>query len=288
MKKISGPGPKKSHVRKLLFKKQKKPVKRTWKRVCAPNDTRIQALIERRKKEQAKRIRVNYNWSHIIMGPTYEPAPNTKAGGQASRVVLGPSNTSGLGSNSQSDKPPAILTARANLPAENNFISGHLVNADFGGAGESCNVVVLTTKANGDHKNYFESKVRILQYKLYKYYKAIADIGWCLQGSSDSNAWPLCLDVAVWVAGYYDHDDNNPKNAVCEQIPYGIICRCDLVGYASQSAGHEELVQGLESTSQREGTAGNAELARKIYNELVQGCKALADVEIPNEIFVNS
>jgi hypothetical protein len=108
-------------------------------------------------------------------GPRYTAADNRLAGGKHSSATLGPGCTSGLGSDSKADKPGAMARARAAYGIA--FISGHLLNADFGGDGaDSANLTILTGAANSSHKA-FDSPVLKAVGALANVYKDLYALG---------------------------------------------------------------------------------------------------------------
>lgn len=133
------------------------------------------------------------------IGCQYTPSKERKRGGVSSYVKLGPFGDLQAGTDSDSSKPPGIAKVRESYPNE-TFVAGHLLNADFGGDGtDSSNLVVLTSKANSDHKNMFESKVKEAVRQLKNIYEKIHD----LHVDFDQSVFDLGISVLVMA-----EDDN--------------------------------------------------------------------------------
>lgn len=106
--------------------------------------------------------------------PAYEAHSRPSAGGACSTAILGPNSLIEMGSDADSNKPPAIASARETYP-ECSFKAGHLLNADFGGDGKmSKNLTILSAKGNSNHKN-FDNNVKQALYHLKKLYELLSN-----------------------------------------------------------------------------------------------------------------
>jgi hypothetical protein len=163
-----------------------------------------------------------------IDGPYYTPADNVRAGGKRSRATLGPGAVGGLGSDSVSDKPAAITRAREVY--EIAFISGHLLNADFGGAGEeSSNLTILTPGANGSHKS-FDSPVLKAVRELANVYKSLHVLGMDVEALNYGIKVVVSTKAGTWAA-------SSPGNC----ISTGLTCTAEVVGRPSEATILAEL-----------------------------------------------
>jgi hypothetical protein len=72
---------------------------------------------------------------------------------------------SGLGTDAKPDVPKALADLQSDNFFKDTFISGHVMNADFGGVGLNAgNQTILTSAANSAHKSGWESPVKKAQY----------------------------------------------------------------------------------------------------------------------------
>ena len=72
---------------------------------------------------------------------------------------------SGLGSDANPGVPDALADLQKDKFFKDTFVSGHVMNADFGGVGvDPGNQTILTSAANSAHKNGWESPVKKAQY----------------------------------------------------------------------------------------------------------------------------
>lgn len=124
------------------------------------------------RKRRRLIIRVSSIASHFA-GPSYQAEAVAFAGGKKSTATLGPNALSGMGSDSVSNRPGGIASARRAYPSL-MFISGHLLNAEFGGDGnDSTNVTILTSGANGRHKG-FDNPIKRAVENLYAFYSTLS------------------------------------------------------------------------------------------------------------------
>jgi hypothetical protein len=89
-------------------------------------------------------------------------------GCQSSSSVLRPHHTvtgSGLGTDAKPNVPQALADLQKDRFFKDTFVSGHVMNADFGGPGhDPKNQTILTSAANTAHKNGWETPVKKAQY----------------------------------------------------------------------------------------------------------------------------
>jgi hypothetical protein len=72
---------------------------------------------------------------------------------------------SGLGTDANSRVPEALADLQGDKFFGDTFVSGHVMNADFGGVGDDPgNQTILTSAANSAHKNGWEKPVKKAQY----------------------------------------------------------------------------------------------------------------------------
>lgn len=122
-----------------------------------------------------------------------------------------------MGSDADSDLPKGIKLAREKYPRK-VFVSGHLLNAEFGGDGEDAeNLTILTSKANANHKS-FDNPIKDALDTLKKLYELLAkhfvDISKIEYG------------VRVSVTTSRDKwGPNAPEKYICNEL----ICKADLV-----------------------------------------------------------
>src|SRR5947207_1999018 len=89
---------------------------------------------------------------------SYKGYKNYKLGGQ-STVILGIHQAENSSSNPNAIK--SIMQIINDTYPNNSWIQGHLLNEELGGTGLLVeNLVPLTSKANADHKNNVESKIK--------------------------------------------------------------------------------------------------------------------------------
>jgi ribosomal protein L12E/L44/L45/RPP1/RPP2 len=127
----------------------------------------------------------------VLDGPTYKRSPVWGAGGCESYARIGPIELVG-GSDSKSSLPANITRLRLRAP-ECNFVSGHLLNAMFGGAGDdSRNVTVLSHTGNMKCKK-FDERIKEALFHLRRAYRAM----W--EGGIELGAQDLSIRVDVYV-----------------------------------------------------------------------------------------
>lgn len=96
------------------------------------------------------------------------PFTSAYRGCKSSSSVLRPHHSitgSGLGTDAKPDVPKALADLQSDNFFEDTFISGHVMNADFGGVGLNAgNQTILTSAANSAHKSGWEAPVKKAQY----------------------------------------------------------------------------------------------------------------------------
>lgn len=89
-------------------------------------------------------------------------------GCESSSSVLRPHHSitgSGMGTDANSRVPKALADLQDDKFFKDTFVSGHVMNADFGGLGDDPgNQTILTSAANTAHKNGWEKPVKKAQY----------------------------------------------------------------------------------------------------------------------------
>ncbi len=104
-------------------------------------------------------------------GPNYDECLVCEEGGQHAWVFAGPRSLQEMGSDANPRLPPGIGEARNKWPHA-YFKAGHLVNAEFGGAGDdSRNLTILTASANGQ-MNGFDNPLKNALRALHALYLA--------------------------------------------------------------------------------------------------------------------
>jgi hypothetical protein len=233
------------------------------------SDLRDEVVAEKRKSARTTRkpIEAIIAAKRHFAGPGYTPADNKGAGGKHSWATLGPGCTAGLGSDSQADKPGAIVRARREYNID--FISGHLLNADFDGDGkDSANLTILTSAANGSHKG-FDGPVLKAVGILASAYKSLYGLG------MDVDALKYGIKVAIDTLEEVWSDD---YPGTC--ISAGLSCSAEVVG---RPTGDEILASLPADESLRvAGWAAKLIAAESIMDnveELVNQANAHRDVD---------
>jgi hypothetical protein len=94
--------------------------------------------------------------------------PSAYRGCKDSSSVLRPHHTitgSGLGTDAKPNVPKALADLQKANFFDDTFVSGHVMNADFGGVGtDPGNQTILTSGANSVHKGGWETPVKKAQY----------------------------------------------------------------------------------------------------------------------------
>lgn len=181
----------------------------------------LKSKISKQPPRKSTRIRIP-NTDVVLAGlryvvePTYQPAPNCNAGGSRSSAILGPSAFVSRNSDADARLPGAIDDARALYGID--FKAGHLLNAQFGGAGtDPANLAILTPTANGIHRGFDEPLKQALD-ALDKAYRALVRL------NQDVRALNYGIQVVVSTTGYY-WDQKYPGNC----IPTGLLCSAQVV-----------------------------------------------------------
>jgi len=133
-------------------------------------------------KEEGKRIiKPEYNAAiraiSYFQDPKYTDSGITGAGGKNSSAILGPSAGRNANSVANPNLPSYIKTARTKYVGGADFKAGHLLNGEFGGAGNDANnLTILTAAGNANHKN-FDNRVKDALACLKNAYKSLYDDG---------------------------------------------------------------------------------------------------------------
>jgi len=170
----------------------------------------------------------------------YGNTPFSKRRGcQTARVRLHPHGDSYSvelgGSDAQSTIPAAIVDIKGLFPGE-SFISGHVINAEFGGQGaDPGNQTILTTGANSQH--HFDESVKSAWQKMTKaweemYRFAIDSAGrkymdelrgkWAIEitGTVDANSWYDHYKTDVSLKTHPNMTKSDPLNCVTTQVVF--------------------------------------------------------------------
>lgn len=146
---------------------------------------KIQAYVEKRREVYRKALLKKYPTLTKYAKGTAARADSWKAtnklhqigamtpfdtyrGSKSSSSTLYPHHTataSGVGTDANSRVPKALAELQDDNFFNDTFVSGHVMNADFGGIGSNAgNQTILTSDANSAHKNGWESPVKKAQY----------------------------------------------------------------------------------------------------------------------------
>lgn len=219
-------------------KKKKKPGKPGKKPLSADTKAGVKGNAKKKvKKKILDDLSVNPNLFlpvakdlspyEIIVGAKYDlfddpadaPAGVGKhgyKGCQRATITLGPKQQLGqVGTNSSGIYPLAKADAEATY-TDQTFVSGHVVNADFGGPDAASNMTILTSSANGQQK-LFDNHVKNARNALYAVYKDLASLGPIDPNFFDNLKYGIKLDIRVGVAGGV-WDANYPGNCISNSI----------------------------------------------------------------------
>lgn len=138
--------------------------------------------------------------------------PSAYRGCKDSSSVLRPHHTitgSGLGTDAKPNVPKALADLQKNNFFGDTFVSGHVMNADFGGVGSDAgNQTILTSAANTAHKGGWESPVKKAQYFMTLVIKALRSFalggtGTGIVDDIESN-WRIELNGVVEAQSWWD------------------------------------------------------------------------------------
>jgi hypothetical protein len=133
------------------------------------------ALIQAGPRIQINAVGGIANLRYIGGGPAYTASGH--AGGALSTVVLGPGGYVSTNSDADRSVIPEILLAEAAYPAH-TFKAGHLINAEFGGAGDDAdNLTILTTAANSSMRAFDNAIKNCLTTTLTAAYTCMNNVG---------------------------------------------------------------------------------------------------------------
>ncbi|WP_141316484.1 hypothetical protein [Streptomyces spinoverrucosus] len=169
--------------------------------------------VEVRRSSRARKAPLNFTdkyWQFFGDLPSYRVNEHQNAGGRHSSAILGPGAGLGKGSDSVGDKPQAIQAIKKKYPGT-TFISGHLLNADFGGDGKDHkNLTVLTSTGNANHKKFDEPIKKALM-QLRTAYQAMNELG------IDVKAIRYGIKVDIEVTGK-EWGDTYPNNCIFKSL----------------------------------------------------------------------
>lgn len=133
------------------------------------------ALIQAGPRIQINAVGGITNIRYIGGGPAYTASGH--AGGSLSTVVLGPGGYVSTNSDADRSVLPEIVQAEAAYPAH-TFKAGHLINAEFGGAGDDAdNLTILTTAANSSMRSFDNAIKNCLTTTLTSAYTCMNNVG---------------------------------------------------------------------------------------------------------------
>lgn len=188
-------------------------IKRQPKRRAA--DTDDEKEEEERKSKKPRRsprkrsVSLNTIPRHFS-GPIYTADNNKEAGGRCSIAVLGPNSKLEMGSDADPNLPKGIKRAKVKYPYE-VFVSGHLLNAEFGGNGKNAkNLTILTSEANANHKN-FDNPIKKALDQLKKLYELLS------KNFVDISTLNYGIRVSV-AASANKWGEKPPDNYLCKEL----------------------------------------------------------------------
>jgi hypothetical protein len=133
-------------------------------------------------------------------------------GCQQVTMILGPKQQFGqTGTNSSGAYPLAIGDAENDYPNQ-TFVSGHVLNADFGGPDAAKNMTILTSSANGQQKT-FDTNVKNARNALYNVYMDLASLDPIDDDFLEDIEYGIALDIQVDDA-HGEWDANYPGNCI--------------------------------------------------------------------------
>jgi hypothetical protein len=149
-----------------------------------------------------------------------DPADAPKGGGYAGcaqvTITLGPlQDFSNSGTNSSGAFPRAKAKAETKYYRQ-TFVSGHVLNADFGGPDASKNMTILTSSANSQQKT-FDSNVKKARNIIYSVYMDLAALGPKNTNFLAGLGYGIKLDLQVGSAGG-EWSNKYPGNCISNQI----------------------------------------------------------------------
>lgn len=167
-----------------------------------------------------------------IVGPQYTTAARPGGGGQLSTVTLGPGGV--IPGNSDADRSviPAIVAAEATYGP---LKAGHLLNAEFGGAGaDPDNLTILSTGANGRMRGFDNTIKAAVMGNLTTAYRCANRMGVDVQALGYGIAFTVTAGGGFWsnVVGHAGYPVVNQ-----------VTCHAVIVAEPTQ-AGIEALLTG--------------------------------------------
>lgn len=175
-------------------------------------------------------------------------------GCESSSSVLRPHHSitgSGLGTDAKPNVPKALADLQGDKFFKDTFVSGHVMNADFGGVGnDPGNQTILTSAANSAHKNGWEKPVKKAQYfmtlvvKFLRAFKLDATKTSIVDGI-ESN-WRIELSGVVEDQSWWDilsPTDQGALSAAREKIAKSITTEVNFSAIAQDTPTMAELEQ---------------------------------------------
>ena len=120
----------------------------------------------------------------MIKDPVYElfddpddaPTSGGYRGCKKVTATLGPKQQFGQAGSDATGSYPKALAKASSTYKDQTFISGHVLNADFGGPNLPRNTTILTSSANGQQKT-FDSNIKAARNALHLVYSTLAQCG---------------------------------------------------------------------------------------------------------------
>jgi hypothetical protein len=171
-------------------------------------------------------------------------------GCQQMTITLGPKQQFGqAGTNSSNTYPRALAAVRIRYPLQ-TFKSGHVLNADFGGADEARNMTVLTSSAN-TQQTLFDTALKNAQNALYNVYAALASCNPTNPGLLGGLAYGISVTITM---GGGTRGPSYPDNCVSNQMALQAVIQneanilaaaANLANFANPKPGTLNGVRGL-------------------------------------------
>ncbi len=135
-------------------------------------------------------------------------------GCQRVTITLGPKQEFlQTGSDSSASYPHALANAKTSYPAR-TLVSGHVLNANFGGPDDPSNMTILTSSANSSQR-LFDNNVGYARSTLYNIYRDIASCDPINPAFFTAIGYGIAVEIqvtgAAWTLGY-------PGNCISSQL----------------------------------------------------------------------
>ncbi|WP_328318424.1 eCIS core domain-containing protein [Streptomyces sp. NBC_00388] len=186
------------------------------------------------RQRRPQRVRVSsLRHAEYIQSPSYGQA-SRRGGGTEAHAILGPLGFWDVNSDANPRLPPAIDDARDEYRHE-TFIAGHMLNACFGGPGNSSkNITILTSGANSRMKS-FDNPIKTAMRYLGSIYDRLSHLYMPI------DQLRFGIEVLVQPAGYpyvWDRDSSPGK-----YISSYISCRATVRGSSMVSDWIEDALR---------------------------------------------